>query len=83
LHSVGSRQFDAGERRRIVIQCPDGMTFDLTGEQYVRDWALPHFYFHLVTAYAILRRAGIGLGKGDYVPHMAAYLRDAGSAAIS
>ena len=52
-----------------------GMVFDLTAEQYVRDWALPQFYFHLMTAYAILRAEGIELGKADYVAHMFAYLR--------
>ena len=51
-----------------------GMIFDLTGEQYARDWALPQFYFHLMTAYAILRKEGVELGKADYVAHMFAYL---------
>jgi hypothetical protein len=51
------------------------MIFDLTGEQYARDWALAQFYFHLNTAYAILRNQKIELGKADYVPHMFAYLR--------
>lgn len=54
---------------------PNGMIFDLTREQYARDWALPQFYFHLMTAYAILRREGVDLGKADYVTHMFAYLR--------
>ena len=49
--------------------------FVLTAEQYARDWALPQFYFHLMTAYAILRSQGIALGKADYVPHMFPYLR--------
>lgn len=51
------------------------MVFDMTGEQYARDWALAQFYFHLITAYAILRSRKIDLGKADYVPHMFAYLR--------
>lgn len=51
--------------------------FDMTGEQYARDWALPQFYFHIVIAYAILRNQGIQIGKADYVPHMFAYLRSA------
>jgi hypothetical protein len=51
------------------------MIFDLTAEQYVRDWTLPQFYFHLMTAYAILRSAGVDLGKADYVAHMFPYLR--------
>lgn len=59
----------------IAHALPIGMVFDLTAEQYARDWALPQFYFHLMTAYAILRNAGVELGKADYVAHMFAYLR--------
>ena len=59
----------------IAHRLPQGMTFDLTAEQYVRDWALPQFYFHLMTAYAILRAQGVELGKADYVAHMFPYLR--------
>ena len=44
-------------------------------EKHVRDWALPQFYFHLMTAYAILRAGGVPLGKADYVGYMFQYLR--------
>ncbi|OWK30860.1 DUF1993 domain-containing protein [Sphingomonas mucosissima] len=54
---------------------PNGMVLDLTAEQYARDWALPQFYFHVVTAYAILRAQGVDLGKVDYVAHMAPHIR--------
>lgn len=59
----------------IAHALPQGMIFDLTAEQYVRDWALPQFYFHVMTAYAILRSQGVDLGKADYVTHMFTYLR--------
>lgn len=59
----------------IAHRLPQGMIFDLTAEQYVRDWALPQFYFHLMAAYAILRAQGVALGKADYVAHMFAHLR--------
>ncbi|MCJ2073906.1 DUF1993 domain-containing protein [Methylobacterium sp. J-030] len=36
---------------------------------------MPQFYFHVVSAYAILRSKGVAIGKADYVPHMFAYLR--------
>ncbi|NMW32628.1 DUF1993 domain-containing protein [Altererythrobacter sp. RZ02] len=58
----------------IVMDIPNGMQFTLTAEQYVRDWSLPNFYFHLTTAYAILRQAGVPLGKADFVPHMMPYI---------
>jgi hypothetical protein len=60
---------------------PQGMVFDLTVEQYVRDWALPQFYFHTMAAYSILRSRGLELGKADYVAHMFAYLRPDGGPA--
>ena len=61
--------------RMIAHALPMGMIFDLTVEQYARDWALAQFYFHVMTAYAILRSEGIELGKADYVAHMFGYLR--------
>jgi hypothetical protein len=59
----------------IAHALPAGMIFDLTAEQYARDWALPQFYFHVMAAYAILRAQGVDLGKADYVAHMFPYLR--------
>ena len=61
--------------RLISHALPTGMIFDLTVDQYVRDWALAQFYFHVMIAYAILRSEGVDLGKADYVAHMFAYLR--------
>lgn len=59
----------------IAHALPEGMVFDLTAEQYTRDWALPQFYFHVMTAYTILRAQGVELGKADYIAHVFAYLR--------
>lgn len=59
----------------IAHTLPMGLIFDLTAEQYARDWALPQFYFHLMAAYAILRARGVDLGKADYVAHMFAHVR--------
>jgi Uncharacterized protein conserved in bacteria len=59
----------------IEHSLPNGMTFDFTALQYVRDWALPQFQFHLITAYAILRAEGVPLGKVDYVSHLIGHLR--------
>lgn len=68
---------DSGALRPLALELPMGLTFDLTGESYARDWALPQFYFHIMAAYAILRHQGITLGKADYAAHMFAYLRPA------
>lgn len=59
----------------LTLTLPMGLTFDLTREQFARDWAIGQFYFHVMTAYAILRANGVAIGKADYVPHMFAYLR--------
>lgn len=75
LDDLSEDALDAGAERSIVLEIPGGMIFDMTGEQYARDWALAQFYFHMVTAYAILRNQGLEIGKADYVPHMFAYLR--------
>lgn len=59
----------------VAHTLPNGMIFDLNAEQYVRDWALPQFYFHLMAAYAILRAEGVNLGKADYSAHMFGLIR--------
>ena len=82
LDEVSEADFDGAEDRKIEIVLADGMIFDLTGFQYVRDWALAQFYFHAVTAYDIMRNQGVELGKADYVNHMFAYLRQ-GAAGIT
>lgn len=79
VRALASRPDDTDEQRPIAHALPAGMVFDLTAAQYTRDWALPQFYFHVMTAYAILRGAGIGLGKVDYVAHMLGYLRPEGA----
>jgi len=75
LDGVAPDALDADPDRAIAHALPNGMIFDLTPEQYARDWTLPQFYFHLMTAYAILRSEGVALGKADYVAHMFPYLR--------
>ena len=75
LATVGPNEFDAAADGPIAHELPTGMIFDMTSAQYARDWALPQVAFHQMIAYAILRQAGVPLGKVDYVPHMFAYLR--------
>jgi hypothetical protein len=75
LASTAPDEFDEAAGKLIAHELPTGMIFDMTGEQYVRDWALPQVAFHQMITYAILRQAGVPLGKVDYVPHMFRYLR--------
>ena len=75
VEGVASDALDVDPATPIAHTLPTGMIFDLTAEQYARDWALPQFYFHVLIAYGILRAEGVDLGKADYVAHMFAYLR--------
>ena len=59
----------------VTFDLPNGMAFEMTAAEYVRDWSLPQFYFHLMTAYAILRSEKVELGKADYVTHMFQHIR--------
>ncbi|WP_237154615.1 DUF1993 domain-containing protein [Oryzibacter oryziterrae] len=65
VKSVPADKIDGQEERPINISFP-GMSLDFTGQDYLLHYALPNFYFHVTTAYAILRHAGVPLGKADY-----------------
>jgi uncharacterized protein len=75
LSELAPDALDCAANRPIALDLPNGVVFDMTGEQYVRDWVLPQFYFHINTGYSILRHYGVTLGKPDYVAHMFPYLR--------
>ena len=60
------------------IQLPGGAFLVLPGRDYVEDWLMPNFYFHMVTAYDILRHEGVQIGKPDYMAHLAGHVRQAG-----
>jgi len=66
LESVDPAQLDAGADREIRLNwTAEGPVF--TGENYLLTFALPNFYFHVVTAYDILRNQGVKVGKLDYL----------------
>ncbi|ATW02435.1 DUF1993 domain-containing protein [Sphingorhabdus sp. YGSMI21] len=75
LEKLSPNALDKDPDEPIAHELPNGMVLDLTAVQYARDWALGQFYFHLMTAYAILRSEKIELGKADYIPHMFPYIR--------
>ena len=69
------KSFDAGalvgsDDREVVIKFPNGMGYRFAGGQYLTGFALPNFFFHVTTAYAILRSAGVSLGKPDFLQHL-------------
>ena len=72
MGEVAEDELIAGDQT-IVLDLPNGMEFTLTAEEYIRDYSLPNFQFHLVTAYAILRSEGLEIGKADFLGHMFKY----------
>jgi hypothetical protein len=59
-------QIDGSEERDITIPM-GGQTRTFKGENYLTSFALPNFFFHTTTTYAILRHNGVELGKGDFM----------------
>lgn len=59
-------QIDGSEERQITIPI-GGEPRTFAGENYLVGFALPNFYFHMTTAYAILRHNGVEIGKRDYM----------------
>jgi len=65
--SVPASQIDGSEGREIVIPRRNRDPLHFSGEAYLKHWALPNFFFHATTLYALLRHAGVDLGKSDYL----------------
>jgi uncharacterized protein len=66
LHSLDKASFADAETRDVTIK-QRGQDVTLSGLDYGNNVALPNFYFHMVTAYNILRHSGVELGKGDFI----------------
>lgn len=66
LDSVAPGQIDGSEERDISLQA-GGQTYEFKGLAYLTSWVLPNFYFHVVTAYAILRHNGMEVSKKDFL----------------
>ncbi len=65
LKSVKPEQIAGKENVKIALQYWGGKSLD--GFDYVTNYLLPNFYFHVTTAYSILRKNGVEIGKGDYM----------------
>lgn len=66
LRSVRADSIDGGEKREIRFNAGQ-RELRFVAEDYVRSFLLPNFYFHLTTAYGLLRHKGVPLGKLDYL----------------
>ena len=66
LKSVKPEQLAGAEDRTIVLKFPQG-EMKFSGRDFLNGVALPNFYFHVSTAYGLLRHKGIQIGKRDYL----------------
>ena len=65
LDGFGAADFANADSVKISLPRWEGKT--LTGTEYVVEYALTNFFFHVTTAYAILRHNGVDIGKRDYI----------------
>jgi hypothetical protein len=66
VKSIKPEQLQGAETREIVLQFPQS-TLKFTGLSYLTNFVLPNFFFHVTMAYALLRKNGVLLGKGDFL----------------
>jgi hypothetical protein len=66
INTVKPAQIDGSEAREITLKL-GGNSKTLTGQTYLLHNALPNFFFHVTTAYAILRHCGVEIGKSDFL----------------
>lgn len=66
LKSLDRAQFSGAENKHVALKFPNA-SFEFNGADYVGKFALPNVYFHITTAYGILRNRGVALAKSDYL----------------
>ena len=68
IDTVPADKVDGTEDKDITFPVGrDGATRTMKGEAYLKHWAYPNFFFHVTTAYALLRHNGVELGKAEYL----------------
>lgn len=77
VQSIPVSAFEGAERREVSFPMRDGMSLHADGLRFLKDWCLPNFYFHVVTAYDILRNNGVEIGKPDYLARSRDLIRQA------
>jgi hypothetical protein len=66
INSVKPEQLQGAETREIVLKFPQN-TLKFSGINYLTNFVLPNFFFHVTIAYALLRKNGVELGKRDFL----------------
>ena len=67
LGTVPAERLDGTEDKDVTFPSGREATRTMKAEAYLKHWALPNFFFHVTTAYAILRHNGVELGKKDFL----------------
>lgn len=70
INSVERSKLDGAENRPVTVRFPNGMGYQFVGKDYLTSFALPNFFFHVTTTYALLRAAGVKVGKPDFLAHV-------------
>jgi hypothetical protein len=70
LNDFDAASLAGSESRCVELKFPGGQGYRWAGADYLTGFALPNFFFHATTAYAILRNAGVSLGKPDFLQHL-------------
>jgi uncharacterized protein len=67
LDGVPAAGFEGSEAKEIVLRPGTPKEKKMNGEAYLANYGLPQFFFHVTSAYAILRHNGLAIGKRDYM----------------
>ena len=78
VESFPASAYEGAETRKIVMPLIEKLVLETDGAQYLADWTIPHFYFHVATAYDILRHNGLDIGKRDYLAHVGKFVHERG-----
>lgn len=66
LKTIDAADLQGSEKRTVTLTAGD-LKRDFKGDDYLLTFALPNFYFHITTAYDILRHSGVRIGKQDFI----------------
>ena len=67
IDGLDAARFDGSEQREIVLRPGTPKERTIHGQAYLLNYGLPQFFFHVATAYGLLRHAGVEIGKKDYM----------------
>lgn len=67
IAALPAAKYDGADKREITFPIGPDKTMTLTGQQFLNHAALPNFFFHVATAYDILRHNGVELAKRDFL----------------